>query len=352
MKKITMHVMLIALTLFLIACNPETDNKDKTEDVKTSLSFSLSYEGIKELNDFSVEISISKEKDHPIDTFTLTNKELNKSVEVEEGEYLIIYRLLSGETEYSGEEYEYKASDDLINIKEGESKNIQITICPYGSSNEEEEPELEPNMGYFSVDLCNYFGKEVNYEISSYYLSEPLKGVITENTTFIVPLGYINYKFSIDSEDYVVTPPRGAVDHKVYEYSKRIEKDSKNPLSLYVYSKKNNNTDPPVLIFNPYEGVELLGNNNQYGDDVSIICTVIKDGYKYTEEFTEDSSFTLIGTGSCNISFSINAVDINGNDVSDKYEVSDDLGYPPGSSSYVDFGYEYYHLKVSRKIEV
>ena len=74
MKKIAMHVMLIALTLFLIACNPETDNKDKTEDVKTSLSFSLSYEGIKELNDFSVEISISKEKDHPIDTFTLTQQ--------------------------------------------------------------------------------------------------------------------------------------------------------------------------------------------------------------------------------------------------------------------------------------
>ena len=351
MKKITMHVMLIALTLFLIACNPETDNKDKTEDVKTSLSFSLSYEGIKELNDFSVEISISKEKDHPIDTFTLTNKELNKSVEVEEGEYLISYRLLSGETEYSGKEYEYKASNDLINIKEGESKNIQITICPYGSSNEEEEPELEPNMGYFSVDLCNYFGKEVNYEISSYNLSEPLKGVITENTTFIVPLGSINYKFSIDSEDYVVTPPRGAVDHKVYEYSKSIEKDSKNPLSLYVYSK-NNNTDPPVLIFNPYEGVELLGDNNQYGDDVSIICTVIKNGNRYTKEFTEDSSFTLTGTGECDISFSIYAVDINGNDVSDKYEVADDLGYPPGSSGYVNYGYEYYHLKVSRKIEV
>ena len=178
MKKIAMHVMLIALTLFLIACNPETDNKDKTEDVKTSLSFSLSYEGINELNDFSVEISISKEK-NLIDTFTLSNKELNKSVEVEEGEYLISYRLLSGETEYSGKEYEYKASDDLINIKEGESKNIQITICPYGSSNEEEEPELEPNMGYFSVDLCNYFGKEVNYEISSYNLSEPFNGLIT-----------------------------------------------------------------------------------------------------------------------------------------------------------------------------
>lgn len=354
MKKFAMHVMLIALTLFLIACNPETDNKGKTEDVKTSLSFSLSYEGIKELNDFSVEISISKEK-NLIDTFTLTNKELNKSVEVEEGEYLISYRLLSGETEYSGKEYEYKASNDLINIKEGESKNIQITICPYGSSNEEEEPELEPNMGYFSVDLCNYFGKEVNYEISSYNLSEPLKGVITENTTFIVPLGSINYKFSIDSEDYVVTPPRGAVDHKVYEYSKSIEKDSKNPLSLYVYSK-NNNTDPPVLIFNPYEGVELLGDNNQYGDDVSIICTVIKNGYSYTEEFTEefteDSSFTLTGTGKYDISFSIHAVDINGNDVSDKYEVADDLGYPPGSSGYVNNGYEYYHLKVSRKIEV
>ena len=44
-------------------------------------------------------------------------------------------------------------------------------------------------------------------------------------------------------------------------------------------------------------------------------------------------------------------MDINGNDVSDKYEVSDDLGYP-GSSGYVNYGYEYYHLKVSRKIEV
>lgn len=45
-------------------------------------------------------------------------------------------------------------------------------------------------------------------------------------------------------------------------------------------------------------------------------------------------------------------MDINGNDVSDKYEVADDLGYPPGSSGYVNYGYEYYHLKVSRKIEV
>ena len=45
-------------------------------------------------------------------------------------------------------------------------------------------------------------------------------------------------------------------------------------------------------------------------------------------------------------------MDINGNDVSDKYEVADDLGYPPGSSGYVNNGYEYYHLKVSRKIEV
>lgn len=106
------------------------------------------------------------------------------------------------------------------------------------------------------------------------------------------------------------------------------------------------------MIFNPYEGVELLGDNNQYGDDVSIICKVKKNDDSYTEKFTEDSSFTLTGTGECDISFSIYAVDINGNDVSDKYEVADDLGYPPGSSGYVNNGYEYYHLKVSRKIEV
>ena len=30
MKKIAMHVMLIALTLFLIACNPEAENKVTT----------------------------------------------------------------------------------------------------------------------------------------------------------------------------------------------------------------------------------------------------------------------------------------------------------------------------------
>ena len=42
-KKIAILSILIALILSFFACSPEANNKDKTEDGKTAISFSLSF---------------------------------------------------------------------------------------------------------------------------------------------------------------------------------------------------------------------------------------------------------------------------------------------------------------------
>ncbi|MDD6840673.1 MAG: hypothetical protein PUD65_05140 [Spirochaetales bacterium] len=361
MKKIAMHVMLIALTLFLIACNPEAENKDKTEDVKTSLSFSLSYEGINELNDFSVEISISKEKDHPIDTFTLSNKELNKSFEVEEGEYLISYRLLSGETEYSGKEYECRVSDSHLEVKEGDRNNVAILVCPKGydpGAIVDPDP-VPPSTGKLVIDLGNYFKKTVSYTITPSLPNNTISGTITGNAVIEVPIGNTSVTFTVkDDDNYIIRSGNSPKDSKEYTLSNFfIDAGSEKFIDIYVYNKSGGNLDKPVLIVNTIEGSDLLGENNKYGENVKIECTVTRytdsdynvvKGEKKSKSIISDNSMILDSDGNYEVMFKVIATK-NEEDISSKYELSEEINGFLGIRSYFYNKYEYYSFKLSRK---
>ena len=360
MKKFAMHVMLIALTLFLIACNPETDNKDKTEDVKTSLSFSLSYEGIKEPNDFSVEISISKEK-NLIDTFTLSNKEFNKCVEVEEGEYLIIYRLLSGETEYSGKEYECRVSDSHLEVKEGDRNNVAILICPKGydpGAIVDPDP-VPPSTGKLVIDLGNYFKKTVSYTITPSLPNEPISGTITENAVIEVPIGNTSVTFTVKDEDnYIIQSGNSPTDSKEYTLSNFfIDAGSEKFINIYVYDKSGEKLDNPVLIVNTTEGSDLLGENNKYGENVKIECTVTRYtdnnynvviGEKKSKSIISDDSMILDSDGNYEVMFKVIATK-NEEDISSKYELTEEINGYLGIRSPFYNKYDYYSFKLSRK---
>ena len=81
---------------------------------------------------------------------------MNKSVEVEEGEYLIIYRLLSGETEYSG-----KAESDQYFPEQLQSGYHKISVLyRWGAGISEYPPERSERAGAERADqpnLSQYF---------------------------------------------------------------------------------------------------------------------------------------------------------------------------------------------------
>lgn len=110
------------------------------------------------------------------------------------------------------------------------------------------------------------------------------------------------------------------------------------------------------MIFNPTEGSELLMENNEYGENVKIVCTVtrytdrnydVTSGKTKEQSFTSDSFMELDSDGYYNILFKVSATK-QGVDVSYKYEVTDDTGYS-GNNSYVGKKYDYYNLKITRK---
>ena len=147
-------------------------------------------------------------------------------------------------------------------------------------------------------------------------------------------------------------------DSKEYTLSNFfIDAGSEKFINIYVYDKSGEKLDNPVLIVNTTEGSDLLGENNKYGENVKIECTVTryKDsnynvviGEKKSKSIISDDSMILDSDGNYEVMFKVIATK-NEEDISSKYELTEEINGYLGIRSPFYNKYDYYSFKLSRK---
>ena len=309
MRKLITILMTIMTLLAIISCNGSTPQGTPELTVKLEKSA--------ELKETVTAVITLIAEDKTTTEISLTESKNSVTNELLAGTYIVDVQ------ESKVCDFEY---DKTITIKAG-GNSLVIKAVPKSASGNTDDP-INPTIttGILSIDFCNFFGATMHYDIYNSYSIDPIISADTDKDTKIeLEPGsyYISASLVGDPSDLKLwtTNEDDSPSDPADKHSFSIEK-GQNTLSCFKITNENKSGNARVAI-NPTYGKELLGNPNEYGDDVSISYSFkyinseqVKSGTKVYDDYLIDMGMESV---SFTPEFSIRAINSNGDDVSGNY---------------------------------